>query len=445
MQLTKYLLLVCLGMVLSFSSCLREECDAVLTYIGYEPVIVYPDDFRVTIEATSPQELCAPAGFYYYQNHLMVIERNEGLHIINNNNPAAPRSVSFLPVKGAQALAVRNDVLYINNVTDLVTFDLSDPTSPQMLGRTEDVFTAYSLFGHGQVPNGGLVIDYVETELTEFISCSDVRSNDWWFWRDGIFFINNSRNQGIAFEASLDFNNAVSPLGSAGGEQNVGIGGSLARFTINNGTLYAVDEQQLITLDLSNPAQPTRQTPIQLGWGIETIFPYGDLLFIGSRTGMHIYDGSDPLNPVQLSVFQHAQSCDPVYVNGDLAYVTLRSGRDEDWCNTVTNRLEIVNISDPTNPTLVEAYDLTFPAGLTVTDELLFLCEGDHGFKVFDLQPDGLLGEQLIHRTDIDAMDVIGLHWLQQLITIDETGLAQMSYDNDGNLDDLSSLTICDN
>ncbi|MEM7574736.1 MAG: hypothetical protein AAF433_17655 [Bacteroidota bacterium] len=444
MQRTKYLLFACLGMMLTFSSCLRDECDAVLTYVGYEPIIIYPEDFRVTIQATGPQELCEPAGFYYYQNHLMIIERNEGLHIINNSNPAAPRSLSFLPVKGAQAVAVSNDVLYINNATDLVTFDLTDLSSPQMLGRTEDVFTAYSFFGQGQVSNGGIVIDYMETELTEFISCSDVLSNDWWFWQNDIFFINRGRNEAIAFATSLD-NTSNFNGNAAGGEQNVGIGGSLARFTINNGTLYAVDESQLITLDLSNPAQPSRQAPIQLGWGIETIFPYGDLLFIGSRTGMHIYDGSDPLAPVQLSVFEHAQSCDPVYVNGDLAYVTLRSGRDEDWCNTVTNRLEIVNVSDPTNPVLVEAYDLTFPAGLTVTDELLFLCEGDHGFKVFDLQPNGLLGEELIHRTDIDAMDVIGLHWLQQLITIDDSGLNQLSYDNEGNLEDLSSLTNCDN
>ncbi|MEM8583429.1 MAG: hypothetical protein AAGF87_04120 [Bacteroidota bacterium] len=433
------LLTICLAFVavFSFTACLEEDCEAVVTYLGYEPVVIYPEEFRIDVQAQAQQELCTPAGFYYYQDYLLVIEKNEGLHIIDNQNPANPQFVSFLPVKGAAGLAVYNDVLYINNVTDLLTFDLSTPAQPNMLERVEDVFPAYSsLTGDYLQTDGGIVIDYIATDITQTVDCSrNQQPRDIWIDR-GLVFVNNSAPVAQEFASAAD-QSAATP------ERGTGIGGSLARFTINNGTLYTVDNSELKTFDLSNPAVPDERGTIQLGWDIETIFPHEDLLFIGSRTGMHIYDGSDPLNPQQLSVFEHAQSCDPVFVRGDLAYVTLRSGDEEQWCNTITNRMEIVDVSDPSNPSLIEAYDLSFPAGLTVTEDLLFLCEGSAGFRVFDLQPNGLLGEQLAHRADIDALDVIGLHWLNQLITIDESGLSQLAYDTDGQLSDLSQIEVC--
>ncbi|MEL6805112.1 MAG: hypothetical protein AAFO91_15175, partial [Bacteroidota bacterium] len=383
----------------TLSSCLEEDCEAVVSFIGYEPVLIYPEDFRVDIQPEISRGVCNPSGFYYYENYLLVIDRNEGLHIVNNQDPTNPDFVAFLPIKGAVGLAVYNDILYVNNVTDLVTFDLSTPEAPDMLERIEDVFPPYSsLTGDLANLDGAIVIDYVETDQVRNIPCSENPREDLFVER-GVLFVNNSSPM------AADFASAANE--SAGPGRGAGIGGSLARFTINNGTLYTVDNSELKTFDLSNPSTPDERGTIQLGWDIETIFPSGNLLFIGSRTGMHILDGTDPLNPVQLSTFDHAQSCDPVFVKGDLAYVTLRSGVDEQWCNTITNRMEIVDISNPSNPVLIETYDLNFPAGLTVTDDLLFLCEGPFGFRVFYLQPNGLLGEQVAHRSDIEALDVI--------------------------------------
>ena len=39
---------------------------------------------------------------------------------------------------------------------------------------------------------------------------------------------------------------------------------------------------------------------------------------------MFIYDNTNPQAPYFLSRFQHAEACDPVFVEGDYAYVTLR-------------------------------------------------------------------------------------------------------------------------
>jgi len=73
-----------------------------------------------------------------------------------------------------------------------------------------------------------------------------------------------------------------------------GIGGSSARFTISNNTLYIVDESKLNVYDISTPANPNKVTDKTLGWSIQTIFPYKDHLFIGSNSAVYIYDNSNP-------------------------------------------------------------------------------------------------------------------------------------------------------
>src|SRR5215211_1413637 len=81
-----------------------------------------------------------------------------------------------------------------------------------------------------------------------------------------------------------------------------GQGGSLARFTIMGDYLYTVDKENLKVFDISNAAQPVFKRTVPVGFEIETIFPFGDRLFIGSTSEVHIFSISDPSNPQKLSV-----------------------------------------------------------------------------------------------------------------------------------------------
>jgi hypothetical protein len=73
-----------------------------------------------------------------------------------------------------------------------------------------------------------------------------------------------------------------------------GIGGSMSRFTIVGDYLYVVDNTNLDVFSLVNPTQPAEASTVNIGWGIETIFPYGDKLFIGSSSGMCFQSSSMP-------------------------------------------------------------------------------------------------------------------------------------------------------
>lgn len=215
-----------------------------------------------------------------------------------------------------------------------------------------------------------------------------------------------------------------------------GTGGSMARFAITGNHLYTVSSTTLKVFDISQATNPQAISDIKLGFGIETIFPYGKNLFIGSQTGMHIYNNEDPQNPQLISVYEHIQSCDPVVVQGNYAYVTLRNGSD---CRNGANLLDVIDISDLQSPQLVKSFPMQNPHGLGIDGNTLFVCEGNYGLKVFDAsQPDNPLQTQFIE--GINTYDVIPQNNI--LMVVGRDGLYQYDYSNRGQLSLLSKITI---
>ena len=88
-----------------------------------------------------------------------------------------------------------------------------------------------------------------------------------------------------------------------------------------------------------------------------------------------------PSQPEQESEIEHVESCDPVIVSGEYAYITLRNGSK---CQGFINELDIVDISNLNAPVLVKKFDMTNPHGLSKDGDLLFICDGKDGLKVFD-------------------------------------------------------------
>jgi hypothetical protein len=139
-----------------------------------------------------------------------------------------------------------------------------------------------------------------------------------------------------------------------------------------------LDGGDLQTVSVALEEHPVAMGREYIAWDIETIFPHKQNLFIGSSSGMYILDISDPASPSKISTYQHIRSCDPVVVDDQYAYVTLRSGT---ICQGFTNQLEVIDISDLTAPTLLQTYPMTNPHGLGVDGKTLFICDGSDGLK----------------------------------------------------------------
>ncbi|MBK6264716.1 hypothetical protein JKA74_06680 [Marivirga sp. S37H4] len=215
-----------------------------------------------------------------------------------------------------------------------------------------------------------------------------------------------------------------------------GKGGSMARFTFLKGYLYIVEESSLKTFDISNPDNPNLIGTTEINAGVETIFPYENYLFIGTKWGMYIYSVEDNPIPVFLSNFQHSYSCDPVVVSGNTAYVTLRNGTT---CQSGPNRMEVVDVTDLGNPTLLNTVDMLNPHGLAVSDTVLFVCEGDYGLKVFNIKQksDPVL---IAHHDSIPSYDVIANYGRKELIVTGKEGVFQYDFSNPYELKQLSKI-----
>lgn len=222
-----------------------------------------------------------------------------------------------------------------------------------------------------------------------------------------------------------------------------GQGGSMARFAAQGDHLYAVTNDALKVFDISNAASP-KYIPGKDQWlsfGTETIFPMDTLLFIGSQTGMYIYNISRPDFPQQLSYIAHITSCDPVVASGNYAYVTLNS--ESMRCGRNANVLNIYNITDLSQPELVRTITgFTSPKGLAVNGTRLYIC--DNGLKVYDIsnpeKPQWI--DDLTHipgMSNIQAYDVISLGNL--ILLSSPTGLYQFSCKGE-KLEFVSSINI---
>jgi hypothetical protein len=319
-------------------------------------------------------------------------------------------------------MAVKNNVLLADNLTDLLSISLSDPAHPQLLKRTPGVFTNVETQGDQ------IVVDYNEEIVTETTE-RECGSGGGWF----------AQKEDIALTAGDGRDNAGGGAVDDGGGPNKG--GSMARFTVVGDYLYIVDESSLIPVKVADPTSPQPFASLQLGWGdIETIFPAKGKLFIGSQSGMHICGLDNPAAPNYLAMFGHARSCDPVVVEGDYAYVTLRGGSMTE-CGGFTNQLDVINVKDVTNSRFVKSYPMTSPYGLGIENSKLFICDGSAGLKVYDAtDPEAIDQNQIGHYAGVGTYDVIPYH--NKLIMIADDGIRQYDYTDASNLQLLSTIPI---
>lgn len=411
-----------LGLSILLESC-TDKCTETIVYKYYEPVYTPLTTIRSGVKHEAAQPLKISGKIYFKDGLLFVNEPNEGIHIIDNRDPSNPLIKSFIHIPGNFDLAIRNTSLYADSYIDLVVLDISNLNQITEVNRLEGVFSNYNSLGFYADAERGVVTNWIEKEMPVVEQDCDTRFELW----GGIRFGN-----GIAFaeRASFDATMALAPGNSTG------IGGSMARFTINNDYLYMLDAGNIITADISLPAVPEKKSAQYLAWDIETIFPYDNRLFIGARSGMHIFDLSVPENPVKITTYSHINSCDPVVVSGNYAYVTLRSGTQ---CDGFTNQLEVLDISNIQSPSLVKVYPMHNPHGLGIDDPVLFICDGDAGLKVFDVSDKLNIDKKLLkHYRNIHAFDVIPFN--NVLMLIGDDGIFQYDYTDPLNIKLLSQI-----
>ncbi|MEN8251322.1 MAG: hypothetical protein ABFS32_20490 [Bacteroidota bacterium] len=412
--------------LLTFTGC-TDTCQTTTTYISYEPVLESMSALRNDVDILPPQPRALQGKIYIYGDYLLLGDPGKGIHIFNNSDQTNPDAVSFLNIPGNVDMAVRDGRLYADSYVDMVVFDMRDINNITLVNRVENAFPNYNQQFGLWLDTDEVVTSMREVSTEEITTdCSDSGP--------GMIFWGGVREDMLMVDAG----SAPSAVNMAAAP-SVGIGGSMARFTIVSDYLYTVDDYMMHIFSLAAPDDPVEVNEVNLGWGIETIYPFKNNLFIGSRTGMFIYNINDPANPLKMSGVQHINTCDPVVANDDYAFVTLRSENSNTWCgDNFTNQLDVIDISDITNAKLLHTYDMLSPYGLGLDGNTLFVTEGNHGLKVFDVTDVAKIDENMIHHiTGFNAFDVIPYNGT--LILTGNDGLYQFDYTN---MDEIKMLSL---
>lgn len=400
--------LVLLLMVISLASvsCEKNDESEYADYLVATPVMMNLTEFRNSVDVLPPRPIDESGKIYAYKDYIFVNDKYRGVHVIDNSDPENPQKISFIEIVGNVDISIKDDILYADSIMDLMIFDISDISNITIVKRLENVLQQYlnwpveaDIFDWQASSTGVDMIQVGWDTRTERMLISEYEE------RFGNPMID------VAFDMV-----ATAESG------NTGQGGSLARFKIVGDFLYAVDSHNINVFEISDLQNPLDLEDVYAGFDIETIFSRGEHLFLGSMRGMYIYDISSPDKPQFVSEFQHGTACDPVVVDGDYAYVTLRGGNG---CGATESGLFIVDISNISSPELKISYPMDGPYGLGIKGEKLFVCDGTSGLKVYDkTDVENLVA--LDHFKDITTFDVIPLE--ETLLMVGDETLYQYEY-----------------
>lgn len=402
--------LVIAVLAISLAGCTKKNCrNYIVKTKWYTPILMSTKDYWASIKSEAPKEIGTAGKIYIKDQYIFVSEPYKGIHVIDNSDPTSPKPLAFLNVMGNQDVAIKGNILYADSYSDLTVFDISDLHHISFIKRLPRVVN-YPTDANGQiigfstsVAADSMVIGYDVRDTTYLCNCSA------------------RPDYGDFFNASPgpSYANAESTGGSTTGK-----GGSMARFTIAGNYLYTVNFSDLRAFDIVNAADPVFKSTQTISTGIETIFPYGDYLFIGSRSAMFIYDLQNPATPNKRSAVTHFQACDPVVVEGKKAYVTIRSGAS---CGGNLNQLLVFDISNVDNPVKLSTTEMKNPFGLGIDNGKLFVCEGTFGLRFLDATDVNKIATTKLLE-GLSTYDVIPYEGQDRLLVSAQDGIYQYDY-----------------
>ncbi len=149
-----------------------EDTEEVGIVEGVRPIYAPAENWDEII-ATDPQPIRNLGKIYYKDPYIFVNERYKGIHILDNTDPANPIAIGFIQITGNEDIAIKGNILYADNVTDLVAIDISNLQNIELKSRTKDLYSSrkksfpdgFSGYFECIDPNKGIVVGWESVSL----------------------------------------------------------------------------------------------------------------------------------------------------------------------------------------------------------------------------------------------------------------------------------------
>jgi hypothetical protein len=115
-------------------------------YYQYVPILMDRTVMEGTVGYFAAQPIKEPGKIYVKGSYIFISEKYQGIHVIDNHIPTVPDKIGFFRVPGCVDMAIKGNVLYVDNAVDLVaiTYDSVVWTNSKISSRIRDVFPELS-------------------------------------------------------------------------------------------------------------------------------------------------------------------------------------------------------------------------------------------------------------------------------------------------------------
>ncbi len=354
-----------IGLALIFSACTKNKGEVSMTYNKATAVYGDIDAVRATALTAPPKSIDDPGKIFIGDDFILIGEENEGIHVYDNNDPSNPVSVGFIQLPFTKEFYVDKNYVYAESQYDFLKIDISDLSAPTLVDRVEYAFGDPIMDQDGNMLLG---FDFdVVTETFEIGSpeAMTLQNTDYLYY---------------------DYLNQLIPPSSVPSSfagNSTEIKGTLNKIALLDDYVYVIGNDRMHTFQDGASAMAYIGNQY-VSNEMETIYPEGNNLFIGTQTSMVVLDATNPENPYYLSEYFHPTSCDPVLPHGSVAYLTLRAGAFG-GCSGDDNTLVVLNIDNLNNPSPIQNIPMNSPYGMCIIDNKLYVGEGANGLAIFDV------------------------------------------------------------
>jgi hypothetical protein len=289
-----------------------------------------------------------------------------------SKDTVAPRGAYTVSTARVDAVRVMEQRAFILGSSGLELIDVSDPSSPGLLGRIPAGVTDLSI--HNQF---AYVIDGPQMQIFDVSDPSNPTLR-------GTFAVSDTLH-------AVDINNNFTYLVSGENLSIVDVGNAAApmlrgTYALTHGTGQAIQVDgiyaylatfgNLDIVDVSDPLSPKIQSSVQAPQA-QSVYVAGDRLYTANgQYGLQICDISMPTAPLLRA---HKLWANTSYVRaaGDLLYTASSYG------------VQIIDVHDPADPLPRATFTtIDHPRRIQVVGDLVFVADGDGGLLILRVHPE---------------------------------------------------------
>ena len=134
------------------TSCFPDNDAPPSANLQHNPVFMTRPILEKSIVFSEARPITNGGKIHTYLDYLFIVENFDGIHILDNSDPANPYKMGFLVCPGAIDVSVKDGVIYVDNAVDLVSIKLTSLPTVEILDRVKDVFPEHLPPGAAEMP-----------------------------------------------------------------------------------------------------------------------------------------------------------------------------------------------------------------------------------------------------------------------------------------------------